>query len=135
MRQAGFSALTQLESLRLADVADLDLLLLHLANAPALRILILERVPVHGDSSRSRPSADALRQLLAAAAQLQVHLPAAVILEHWRSSRRYRRLATSAEERERMDQLFREIQQMAAEVEGVTLVDDEENPPEEPWRR
>ena len=79
--RAGWSALAQLESLCLKEVQSVDQLLPHLAQAPALRTLTIFLRPSPDPQPSIYPSTAALRQLLAAAPQLQVRLSMAATPE------------------------------------------------------
>jgi len=122
--RTAFSALAQLESLRLAGINGVDLLLPHLAHAPALLTLIIVCTPDHPFSiplyGPTHPSRLELRRLLTAAPRLEVRLQMATSIDQWRALGAHRK--GSAPDHEQMDEQWREFQRMAAQLERVTIV-------------
>jgi hypothetical protein len=120
--RAAFSALVGLESLCLKCISGVDLLLPHLAHAPALRTLTIRcasDLPTIADSpGRWNPSRAVLDQLLTAAPLLEVRLQSAASLEEWRGCWTPSVLAA---DRERIDDQWRELQRIGAEMERVTI--------------
>ena len=120
------SALACLESLHLMAVPGVDWLLLHLAHAPALRTLTFVCTPdepimglLYGST---HPSFRMLRWLLTAAPRLEVRLGIPASMDGWLGSDGYRRLAATESDRKEMDDQWRELQCMGAELERVTVV-------------
>jgi hypothetical protein len=126
--RAAFSCLAQLESLRLMSVNGVDRLLPHLVHAPALRRLIIPcdaQNPEVADSLGStHPSRNELHSLLTAAPLLQVRLAAVASLEEWCEQFWYEE--SSASQREQIDQQWRDLMRMGAEMERVTIVEADE---------
>jgi hypothetical protein len=122
-----FSALAGLQSLRLDFVLRLDLLLPHLAHAPALRTLTCscaaENPDLVGLIGSMHPGHEALRQLLTAAPRLEVRLEMATSIGEWRGSLCYSHGLASALQRGQMDDQWSELQRAAAELERVTVVE------------
>jgi len=108
-------------------VLRLDLLLPHLAHAPALRTLTCscaaENPDLVGLIGSMHPGHEALRQLLTAVPLLQVRLEMAVTIEGWRGSFCYSHGLASALQRGQMDDQWSELQRAAAELERVTVVE------------
>jgi hypothetical protein len=123
--RAAFSALAQLESLRLQWVHGVDRLLPHLAHAPTLRTLTITckaESPADAETYGARlPNRDALRQLLAAAPLLQVRLEVPASIETWRKAFCCTHEQTSAQRE--LDEQWRELQRLGAEMERVTVVE------------
>jgi hypothetical protein len=124
--RGAFSSLAQLESLRLQSVYGVDLLP-YLAHAPALRTLVVrcgaDRPDMAASFGAMQPSRDALQQLLAAAPLLAVRLAVATSIDKWRNSFCYSHGQASDLQREQLDEQWRELQRMAAEMGRVSVVD------------
>jgi hypothetical protein len=128
---AAFSALAQLESLRLTGVQRVDVMMPHLAHAPALRTLTIAcaaECPDGADTYGARhPSRDVLYQLLTAAPRLEVLLEVAASIEEWCDYFWYQQDVFFSDEpaayREQLDEQWRELQRMGAEMERVTVVE------------
>lgn len=123
---AAFTALARLESFRLNRVCGINLLLPHIAHAPALRTLNIRcaaesfrEIDIGGGE---HPRRKVVRRLLTAAPQLEVQLEVTSNIETWRSANEYR--WASAASCELMDDQWRELQRMGAEMERVTVVAD-----------
>ena len=73
-----FAAMTRLEEIQLSRVYDVDVLLPHLARAPALRLCVIQPETQPGARSlllnSTMPAVSAMRSLLAAAPALQLRL-------------------------------------------------------------
>ena len=62
-----------------------------------------------------------LRWLLTAAPRLEVRLEIPASMDGWRGSDGYRRLAATASDRKDMEDQWRELQRMGAELERVII--------------
>jgi len=124
-QHSAFSTLARLESLRLKAAMGVDRLLPQLARAPALRTLTIVCTPDNPLTLRlygpAHPSQEALRRLLAAAPLLAVRLELAASIDEWRSSTSHRR--GSAADRQQIDEQWRQLQRMGADLERVTIAD------------
>ena len=123
--RAAFSALVGLESLCLKCISGVDLLLPHLAHASTLRTLTIRCAsdpPTIADSPGPwNPSRAVLDQLLTAAPLLEVRLQVAASLEEWRGCWTYQTPPVSAADREQIDEQWRELQHIGAELERVII--------------
>ena len=123
--RAAFSALAQLESLHLRWICGVDRLLPHVAHAPALRSIVITcgaQSPTTVERYGSAvPSRELLRQLLTASPRLEVRLEAGASIETWRHTCYDPNI--TALQREQLDEQWRELQRMGAEMERVTVVD------------
>ena len=123
--RAALGSLAALESLRLCWVYGVDLLLPHLAHALALRSLVITcgtQIPTTVERYGSVvPSCELLRQLLAAAPLLQVRLEVPASIETWCKAFCYTHEQTSAQRE--LDEQWRELQRLGAEMERVTVVE------------
>jgi len=119
--KAAFSALEQLRSLTLEKVYGINTLLPHLHLVPALRTLSIRCQPNDYDIDSSfspLPSRAELSALLAAVPQIEVRLIMPAALDGWLA------LGQSIEAgRALIEQQWRELQSMGAELERVTVVD------------
>lgn len=102
----------------------IDLFLPHLAHAPALRTLIISCSVCHPYGKFAPPNREALHRLLAVAPQLHVRLGMAPN-ERWHRDNLIVNgtCAISSADCSRMDEQWRKLQRMAAEMERVTIVD------------
>ena len=124
--RAAFSALQQLQSLTLERVWGINVLLPHLHFAPALRLLSIvckpNKVDADADSTfDALPSRHVLSALLAAAPQLEVRLLMPATLGGWLSLHAFASVKHHAVFAHR----WRELKRMGAEMERVTVVDQE----------
>lgn len=70
----------------------------------------------------THPSREALRRLLAAAPRLEVWLAMAATIEQWRNRCLYQTHASTASQRDQMDEQWRNLQRMGAELPRVTVI-------------
>ena len=117
--QSAFSPLEHLQSLTLESVRGIHALLPHLHRAPTLRLLSIRCKPNSSDieaATSPLPSFDVLSSLLVAAPQLEVRLLMPATLERWLALGHSIPVGRAV-----IEQQWRELQRMAAEMERVSV--------------